>query len=198
MFYFRCSIQSRCRFSTGCLYGAVTFSWSNIFKSFLKFRKADDLDFCMISKTNKECNGSMSGRQRLPSWHVLRIVRFSSVREQHQRNRQRLCTAMISRTVLSRTSWIHSRQLTMKHRQAAKGEIDWYQVPETECRPRKVVPTSFIMFVNLLIPCQTLARIIIRNVWYDICKFPKVMKLDETTFGGHVRFLELGTRWFRI
>ena len=52
----------------------------------------------------------------------------------------------------------------MNHPQAAKGEIDWYHVPETECHPRKVVPTSFIVFVNLLIPYQTLTRTIIINV----------------------------------
>ena len=82
--------------------------------------------------------------------------------------------------------------------QAVKGEIYGYQVLKTGRRSSKVIPASFIVFVNLLIPCQTLTRTIIINVWYDICKFPKVMKLDETTFGGHVRFLELGTRWFRI
>ena len=37
------------------------------------------------------------------------------------------------------------------HVQAAEDEIDWYKVPEAECRPPKVLPTGFIVFVNLLI-----------------------------------------------
>ena len=68
--------------------------------------------------------------------------------------------------------------------QAAEDEIDWYKVPEAECRPPKVVPTCFIVFVNLLISGQTFLMMVRARVWHEISKFPNTMKLVGTTFGG--------------